>query len=98
MKLRAFLLAALAFATSCSAFKNPPGRPSQDSVVVPPSMILEGGTTTESCDGRPGGFLKALQLVAKASAARRKARSFIAVGPPSAGRRVFLALQCRLPW
>src|SRR6267378_8558293 len=61
-------------------------------------MISEVGTTNESCDGRPGGFLKALQLVAKASAARRKARRFIAVGPPSAGRRLFLALQCRLAW
>src|SRR2546430_17146182 len=60
-------------------------------------MISEGGTTNESCDGRPGGFLKALQLVAKASAARRKARRFIAVGPPFAGR-LFRALQCPRGW
>jgi len=58
MKRRAFLLAALAFATSCSAFENPPGRPSQDSLVVPPSEIMDFdllyGTNCAGCHGPDG--------------------------------------------
>ena len=58
MKRRAFLLAALAFATSCSAFKNPPGRPSQDSLVVPPSEIMDFdllyGKNCAGCHGQDG--------------------------------------------
>lgn len=55
---RAFLLAALAFAAGCSALKNPPGRPSQDSLVVPPSEVVDFdvlyGKNCAGCHGKDG--------------------------------------------